>query len=60
MDEPIKTIEVTLSRVINANGEMFFRFYAPEGFNSIEVLGLLSAGQAFVYRRMQWEGTPNE
>ena len=55
MDEPIKTIEVVLSRVINADGQMFFRIHAPEGFNSIEVLGLLSAAQAFVYRRMQWE-----
>lgn len=60
MDEPIKTIEVTLSRVINADGQMFFRFYAPTGFNHIEVLGLLAAGQAFVYRRMQWEQQNDE
>jgi hypothetical protein len=55
-DDPIKTIEVVLARVIDADGRMSFHVSTqPPGYNDIEVLGLLSAGTAWVQSRMKWD-----
>ena len=54
--EEIKTIEVVLARVIDAEGRMSFHVSTqPPGYNAIEVLGLLSAGTAWVQNRMRWD-----
>jgi hypothetical protein len=50
--EPITTIEVTLSRVINEDGHMSVKLTTPCHYNAVEVLGLLEAGKMQIFRDM--------
>lgn len=51
-EESVTTIEVMLRRVISPEGRMTFEMKLPDDYNCIEVLGMLSAGQAHVYKAM--------
>jgi hypothetical protein len=50
--DSVTTIEVLLRRVINTEGRMSFEMKLPDDYSCIEVLGMLSAGQAHVYKAM--------
>jgi len=50
--EPITTVEVTLSRVIDEDGHMAVKVKTPCHYNAVEVLGLLAAAQCQIYNDM--------
>lgn len=53
MDEDdLITLEISIARVINPDGEMTWRMTTPEQFSAVEVLGLLTMGQWQVFHEM--------
>jgi hypothetical protein len=52
MGEPLVTLEVRLSRVIDEEGRMAVKIQFPEMFNAVEVLGLLEAAKWHIYQGM--------
>jgi len=50
--EPITTVEVTLSRVIDEDGHMAVKVKTPCNYNAVEVLGLLEAAKMQIFRDM--------
>lgn len=51
-EESVTTIEVLLRRVINPEGRMIFEMKLPDNYSCIEVLGMLAAAQAHVFKAM--------
>lgn len=52
MTEPLKTMEISIARVIHPNGRLGFTMSTPEEFSFIETLGLLAAAQWQLYDQM--------
>ncbi len=52
-DESLTTVEVILSRVIDADGKMNFKIKHPDAYNMVEILGLLEAAKFYLYGQMQ-------
>jgi hypothetical protein len=50
--EPLTTIEVTLSRVIEESGRMAVKIKTPTSYNVVEILGLLEAAKWYIYSEM--------
>jgi hypothetical protein len=50
--EPLTTIEVTLSRIIEDSGRMAVKIKTPESYNAVEILGLLEAAKWYIYSEM--------
>jgi hypothetical protein len=50
--EPLTTVEVTLSRIIEEDGRMAVKIKTPDTYNIVEVLGLLEAAKFHIYREM--------
>jgi hypothetical protein len=48
----MKTMEITITRIINPDGQFGFTVNTPERFSFIETLGLLSAAQWQLYEQM--------
>lgn len=53
--EPLVTLEVRLSRVIDEDGRMAVKVQFPTSFNAVEVLGLLEAAKWHIYKGMRDE-----
>lgn len=51
-EEPITILEIKIKRVITPQGEMTWEMTTPDQFSSIEVLGLLTAGQWSVFNEL--------
>jgi hypothetical protein len=52
-NEPLVTLEVRLSRVIDEDGRMAIRIQTPQTYNSVEVLGLLEAAKCHIFKGMR-------
>jgi len=50
--EPLVTLDVRLSRVIDEEGRMSVKIQFPQAFNAVEVLGLLEAAKWHIYKGM--------
>lgn len=51
--EPLVTLEIRLSRVIDEDGRMAVKMAFPQAFNAVEVLGLLEAAKWYIYKGMR-------
>jgi hypothetical protein len=56
MNDDLTTIEVTVSRIITADGQLAVRVKTPENYSSVEVLGLLETAKLHVYNEMRHDG----
>lgn len=52
MSDPLTTMEITLSRVIDEDGHMSVRITVPSTYSAVEILGLLEVAKLHVYRDM--------
>lgn len=52
-NEPLTTIQVTLSRVIDENGRMAVRIQLPDRYNAVEMLGLLEMAKLYVFNGLR-------
>jgi len=53
MNEPLITMEVTLTRLIDENGRMAVKIRTPAKYNSVEILGLLEVAKAYIFSQMR-------
>jgi|LakMenEpi03Aug12_release.lakeMendotaPanAssembly.Ray.scaffolds.fasta_scaffold4425973_1 hypothetical protein len=52
MTEPITTMEITITRLINPDGQLGLKVTTPEQFSFVEALGLLAAAQWQMFHQM--------
>jgi len=52
MNEPLITMEVTLTRLIDENGRMAVKIRTPAKYNFVEILGLLEVAKAYIFNEM--------
>jgi hypothetical protein len=53
MNEPLVTMEVTLTRLIDQNGRMAVKIRTPAKYNTVEILGLLEVAKAYIFSEMR-------
>lgn len=51
--DEVVMLEIRLARVLLPTGKMAWRFKATDDANCMDMLGLLSTGQSYVYRQME-------
>jgi hypothetical protein len=51
-DDTLVTLEVTITRVIDQNGRMAVRIKTPAVYNFVELLGMIEAAKAYIYREI--------
>lgn len=52
-DNSMTTIEITVSRVIMADGQMAIKVRTPEQFSHVEALGMMEAAKWTIWRDME-------
>lgn len=52
MDDQLVTVEVVISRIIDAEGRMAVKVKTPTHYNAVEVLGLLEAAKCHIFGEM--------
>jgi hypothetical protein len=52
MSEALTTMEITVTRVINPDGQLGLKVTTPEQFSFVEALGLLAAAQWQLFHQM--------
>jgi hypothetical protein len=53
MSEPLVTMEVVVTRMIDEDGRMQVKIRTPARYNSVEVLGLLETAKAYIFSEMR-------
>jgi hypothetical protein len=52
MEQPVTTMEITITRLINPDGQLGLKVTTPEQFSFVEALGLLAAAQWQMFHQM--------
>jgi len=53
MTEPLVTMEVVITRMINADGRMQVAIRTPARYNVVELLGLLETAKGYIFSEMR-------
>jgi hypothetical protein len=53
MSEPLVTMEVVVTRMIDEDGRMQVHIRTPARYNSVELLGLLETAKAYIFSEMR-------
>lgn len=53
MNDPLVTMEVVLTRLIDEDGRMQVKIRTPARYNTVELLGLLETAKAYIFSEMK-------
>ena len=56
MSDPLVTMEVVLTRIIDSDGRMQVNIRTPAKYNTVELLGLIEVAKAYIFSEMRNDG----